>query len=294
MAQTITCKNERLTFTASTLGAELQSICSAEGISYLWHGDASYWGGRAPNLFPFVGALRNGKAKSAQGEIVLPRHGFGRKAEFAVETVSPETVTYRLDATEETRKAYPYDFSFRVTHSLKENTLTTVYQVSNTGRYPLPFCVGGHPAFNVPLVPGEHYEDYRIEFPEKETIDSPQIDIASGLILDHKRNRLMTEGNSFRLNHILFRGDAIVMDGLRSRSVRLVSDRCGHGVKMDFDGMDYFAVWSPFADSPFVCLEPWTGTATQYSEDDVFEHKQGIKILAPGEEYRVSYTVTLF
>lgn len=294
MADLVTCKNEKLTFTASTVGAELQSIQSNNGISYLWHGDAAYWGGRAPNLFPFVGALRNGRAHSAQGDIVLPRHGFGRKAEFAVEKTAADSVTYRLDSTEETRKVYPYEFSFRVTHALKDDALTTVYRVTNTGDQPLPFCVGGHPAFNVPLVPGENYEDYRIEFPEKETIDSPQIDLEAGLIMDHKRNRLMTDGTAFHLNHILFRGDAIVMDRLRSRSVRLVSDKSGHGVKMDFDGMEYFAVWSPFADSPFVCLEPWTGTATQYSEDDVFEHKQGVKILAPGEESQVSYTVTMF
>lgn len=294
MADLITCKNEKLTFTASTAGAELQSIQSNGGISYLWYGDAAYWAGRAPNLFPFVGALRGGRAHSEQGDIVLPRHGFGRKAEFTVEEAATTSVTYRLDSTEETRKAYPYDFIFRVTHALKDDALTTVYRVTNTGNHALPFCVGGHPAFNVPLVPGENYEDYRIEFPEKETIDSPQIDLEAGLIMDHKRNRLMTEGTSFHLNHILFRGDAIVMDSLRSRSVRLVSDKSGHGVKMDFDGMDYFAVWSPFADSPFVCLEPWTGTATQYSEDDVFEHKQGVKTLAPGEESQISYTVTMF
>ncbi len=294
MGKVVASKNDQLSVTSSTVGAELQSICSADGISYLWNGDPRYWGGRAPNLFPFVGALRNGRAQSAQGEIVLPRHGFARKAEFAVETEKPDSVTYRLEPTEKIRKAYPYDFIFRVTHALKENTLTTVYRVTNPGKVDLPFCVGGHPAFHVPLVPGEQYEDYRIEFPEKETINSPQVDIEAGLIMDHKRNRLMTDGTSFRLNHILFRGDAIVMDDLRSRSVRLVSDKSGHGVQMDFEGMDYFAVWSPFADSPFVCLEPWTGTATQYSEDDVFEHKQGIRILAPGEDYQVSYTITLF
>ena len=62
----------------------------------------------------------------------------------------------------------------------------------------------------------------------------------------------------------------------------------------DFAGLDIFAVWSPAQDAPFVALEPWNGSGTQVSEDDVFEHKQCLRRLAPGQEDTVSFTVTVF
>ena len=46
------------------------------------------------------------------------------------------------------------------------------------------------------------------------------------------------------------------VDNLKSRSVKLYSEKSGRGVQMDFDGMNYFAAWSPVKSSPFVCLEP--------------------------------------
>ena len=41
------------------------TICSIEdfqGIEYLWQGDATYWSGQAPILFPICGGLRDDKA----------------------------------------------------------------------------------------------------------------------------------------------------------------------------------------------------------------------------------------
>ena len=67
----------------------------------------------------------------------------------------------------------------------------------------------------------------------------------------------------------------------------------GHGVKIDFPGFKYIGIWSAEGDAPFVALEPWTGHATLDTEDNVFEHKRNITILAPGEVDERSFTVTL-
>ena len=79
-----TLKNGRLTVTADTRGAELQTIDKDGGPSYLWSGDPAFWAFHAPTLFPIIGALRGGRALSAGGEISLPKHGFCRTAEFAL------------------------------------------------------------------------------------------------------------------------------------------------------------------------------------------------------------------
>ena len=76
MPELHTLKNEQLTVTASSFGAELQSVTGADGVEYLWNGDPAYWGGRSPHLFPFVGSLRAGppvpKGRSACRSMAWP------------------------------------------------------------------------------------------------------------------------------------------------------------------------------------------------------------------------------
>ena len=289
-----TIQNDRLVVTADTRGAELQSIEAKGGLSYLWTGTPPYWSYRAPTLFPIIGALRDGHAWSAGGEITLPKHGFCRQAEFAIESAEDTAVTYRLTDSEATRKGYPYSFTLRIRYELEGDGVTTRYIVKNEGDQDMPFFVGGHPAFRIPLEEGETLEDYRVEFAQPETADCPMVDLTAGLILDTERNRFLTDRATFALNHVLFRGDALIFDELKSRRVRLYSAKSGHGVRMDFEGMQYLAIWSPANDSPFVCLEPWTGMATCASEDDIFEHKRGVTVLEPGAETFFAFTVTVF
>ena len=289
----VTIKNSRLSIGADTYGAELNFLRSADGIDYLWDGKPEYWSGRAPILFPFVGRLRNGRASSAMGDVVLPIHGFAQSCEWEPEKVSPDSMTFKLCSNEQTRTGYPYDFTVYVSYYLSENSLTTEIKVVNAGSTVMPFCTGGHPGFHVPLIEGENFTDYIIEFEKSETADCPFVDMSCGLILN-KTRRVLDNQKSFRLEHGIFDNDALIFDKLLSRSASLLSTKSGHGVKMDFDGMKYFAVWSAVKPAPFVCLEPWTGMATTESEDDVFENKRGMRLLEPGEEDTVSFKVTVF
>ena len=65
------------------------------------------------------------------------------------------------------------------------------------------------------------------------------------------------------------------------------------GICVSFPDFDYLGVWSSANDGPFVALEPWSGTSTCTDEDDVFEHKRGIKTLQPGEETSLSFTIEI-
>ena len=289
-----TIRNGHLTIEADTRGGELQSILSSEGLSDLWSGDKRYWGYRAPTLFPIIGRLRDDRAVSAGGEICLPKHGLARRAEFELARQGDDFLCYRYRSTPQTKEQYPYDFCLEIGYELKGWTLTTRYKVTNTGEGVMPFVIGGHPAFAVPLTEGEAFEDYRIAFPQPETAACSLVDESTGLILGSRRNQFLKGKTGFTLNHVLFRGDALIFDTLQSRSVRLYSTVSGHGVKLDFEGMDILAVWSPVEDAPFVCLEPWTGSATLAEEDDVFEHKRGVTHLGPGESKEFAFTITVY
>lgn len=52
-------KNELLTATIKSTGAELISLKSEKGVEYIWQRDPRYWSGSAPFLFPIVGNLRD-------------------------------------------------------------------------------------------------------------------------------------------------------------------------------------------------------------------------------------------
>ena len=115
----------------------------------------------------------------------------------------------------------------------------------------------------------------------------------TGVIEVENRTRVLNGGKQIALQHSLFYKDALVFDNLKSRSVKLYSQKSGRGVKMDFAGFDYFGVWSAVNDAPYVCLEPWTGCATCTDEDDVLANKRGMCMLQVGNERRSAFSVTL-
>ena len=244
-------ENDTIRISVDSLGAELHSITGADGLDYLWRGDPEYWAGRAPVLFPIVGALRNGRAVSAEGEITLPRHGFARTHEWELEAAGQADLPAQVQS--QNKAAYPYDFILRVSYIIGDSSVTTAFTVQNAGEKAMPFCIGGHPAFNIPLVEGERFEDYVVRFEKPEAAGCPYVDLEKGIILSERRP-ILDNSDSIRLSHSLFKHDALVFDNLKSRSVRLYSEKSGRGVRMDFGGMDYFAIWSPIKASRLSAL----------------------------------------
>ena len=55
-----TIANDRLTVQISSRGGELQSIIR-DGREYLWQADPAFWDEKAPNLFPYIARMTEGK-----------------------------------------------------------------------------------------------------------------------------------------------------------------------------------------------------------------------------------------
>ena len=166
-----------ITATIDSMGAQLMSLTCAGG-EYLWQGDPSFWPRRAPVLFPIVGCLKNDEAMSAQGPVRLKRHGIARTREHSIVERSESSVTFQLDSDEATRELYPFDFRLNMTYSTDGTSLEQRFAVTNTGDVDLPFTLGGHPAFNVPM-PGaeaESFNDYALVFAKAWSPSVPVID----------------------------------------------------------------------------------------------------------------------
>ncbi len=278
-----TISNGHLEATIDSAGAQLMNL-KLDGAEYLWQRDPAFWPRCAPVLFPIVGTLRNDFATSEQGEVRLARHGLARTYEHEIVEALEDSVTYQLVSTDETRAVFPYDFQLNMTYRIVDGTLEQEFAVTNTGEVTLPFAVGGHPAFNVPA-PGceaEDFSDYRLVFERTWSCSSPTIDATTGLMDYATATKVIDEASELPISHELFANDAITLQDVPGRTIKLVGPS-GHGIQVDFPGFDFIGIWSA-PNAPFVALEPWRGTATRTDEDDVFEHKQGMDFLDPGEQ----------
>ncbi len=280
-----------------SMGAQLTSYI-VDGKEYLWQADPAFWGKHAPILFPIVGSIRNGHATSAAGECTMSRHGVARIREHKLVSVSDDgaTATFELVSDDETRAAYPYDFKLNMVYSLSEDgALTTTFKVTNTGSVDLPFSVGGHPAFNVPVpgCEGEAFEDYALKFTEAWTCKVPVI-CEDGLMTYEGAYEAPVDSDTIALTHESFANDAIMLTDVPGGTLKLEGTKSGRGIRIDFADFKYIGVWSAANDAPFIALEPWTGHTTVDTEDDVFEHKTNITILAPGAVDERSFTVAAY
>ena len=60
------------------MGAELQTLRDLRRRDYLWNGDAAWWTGRAPILFPIVGALAGDTLRVDGVDHAMAKHGFNQ------------------------------------------------------------------------------------------------------------------------------------------------------------------------------------------------------------------------
>lgn len=289
-----TINNGQISVGFSTLGGTITSLKDANGLEYLWQGDAAYWTGQSPVLFPICGSIRGDKATLKNGKTTaMPRHGIIRKDEFVIEEKTDASITFSIESNDKTLEKFPFDYKVYVKHEVKGKSLKVTHIVENTGKENMPFFVGAHPGFNCPLEDGEKYTDYYVEFEKKETCSVPDLDTERGLINITKRTPFFNNENKLSLDTNLFHKDAILFDEIESRSVKYVSSKSGKGVQIDFPDMPYLVLWDTANDGPFVAIEPWVGLSTCDDESDVFEEKRNIQIAKPGEKKSYTYTITI-
>ncbi len=277
----------------TTKGAVLTSFVK-EGREYVWQGDAKYWSGQAPCLFPVVCRPLNDKVIFDGVEYPMTKHGFVRNAEFTPVEVCPDKVVLEYKANDETKKAYPFEFKLTVTQTVTEDSFTTAYTVENCGDVPMPFCIGGHPAFNCPMAEGEKFEDYSIIFADAEGATDVNVDLPEGYRNPANKPLGLVKNNELELKYPYFDNDAIIVEGLNKKSCNLVNRATGKGIRFDFDSFDCIGIWTPIkAEAPFVCLEPWNGVPAGIDETSEFMTKKYARMLNAGESFTTSYSATV-
>ena len=287
----ITIDNGMLSLTVDTLGAQMMSL-KRHGTEYLWQGDPKYWGDRAPILFPFIARLTNDSYKFMGKQYPMTIHGFANASEFAVASQEADRLVLELRSSEKTLVQYPIDFVFRVIFRLDGDALHTTYHVENRSDVTMPFGIGGHPGFRVPVGEQETFEDYYLEFSLECQPD--RVGFTPAVYLSgHDTPYPLEEGKRIRLRHDLFDEDAIILKNM-AREVSLRSKVSSHSVTVSYPKMPYLGIWHwPHTDAPYVCIEPWSSLPSRQDVVEELSCKSDLVQLESGCVYDNTWTITI-
>ena len=284
-----TISNGTLTVAAAERGAELQSVRDGQGREYLWQGDERYWTNRAPNIFPYVARLTEGKYY-LDGELhEMAIHGIAPYADFRLTERDGTSMT--LELTEEGwYDRYPRRFAFRVRYALEGGRLTVTYETENRDERPMYFGVGGHPGFRVPADPALAFEDYRLRF--SEPCRPRRVGFTADCFLDGTDAAYpLAEDRLLPLRHDLFDDDAIVLKDM-AREVALETAAGQPVLTVAFSDFDYLGIWHrPKTDAPYVCIEPWSSLPSAKGRIAVLEEQEDLICLQPGDIRRMAWSL---
>lgn len=274
-------------------GGELVSY-NNNGIEYVWYGRPEFWNGQAPILFPVCCSPKDGKMSHDGVDYRMPKHGFARNGEFEPVFISKDRVILEQRENEETLTMFPYRYSLKAEYAIDDEGFSARFTAANLDSREMTFCIGGHPGFNCPLTEADGgFEDYSLIF---ENASGCTVSITKNGFMDAsvpKCDRLRGT-NELPLKYSDFDNDAMIVENLPKKSVKLVSRKTGCGIRFDFDGFDALGLWTPdHKRAPFICLEPWNGLPADVAETSDAKSKKYAKTIAPGDEYSVGYRVTV-
>ncbi len=249
-----------------------------------------------PILFPFPGRLKGTKLIWEDREFTIPEgdgrgnaiHGFVFNRAWRVVEQTESKVTAEFQASQDDAtllEQWPADFKIQVTYEISGSTLTGTYHVENPGTKPLPFGLGTHPYFNVPIG-SDSADDCKIVVPFTFSWEFKD-QLASG-------NQFNRDSDPF--DPMLFKdtqfdngfGGLECEDGLCTTSIH--DPGSGRTIEQQFD--DHFesvVLYNPGHREAF-CIEPYTCIP------DAFQLRRqgydgGLRVLAGGDSFETTVRI---
>lgn len=283
-----TIQTEALSVSIFARGAELCSVKTNEK-EHLWQGDARFWDGQSPLLFPVIGALKD-ETILVNGQMArFENHGFLQGLTFDCVSQQSDCVVLKATCDETTLAEYPYAFSVQATYRVAGCALYGMYEIVNESTKDMPYFFGLHNGFYC-LEEGETIADVSVEFDAPITIEHPLRNPDDTVDFAHPI-RYITEETSLRLDDAWYPKNAPIMENVPFAQVRLMHRNRGKLLTYSFsDNFGNLNVWRQ-PNSPFVCMEPWTGICCMYQDYPVMEDIPGVKCLAAGQAECYTFAV---
>jgi galactose mutarotase-like enzyme len=286
----ITIASPDLSADINPLGAQLSALRDHAGRDLQWDGDPEVWKGRAPILFPIVGAL-SGNQYNLDGKVFkLSRHGFARDKLFSLVEATPASALFRLRWDEETLAVYPFEFELDLRFSLEGPRLHILASVRNLeDEKIMPASFGFHPALRWPLPYGEPRAAHALTFEKDEAAAVRRLD-SQGLVVPEEFATPVVN-RKLQLRDDLFTADAIIFDHVASRKLRYGADQ-GPYIEIAFPAMPQLGIWTK-PGAGFICIEPWHGFADPQGYSGDFRAKPGMALLQPGTAKEFAMAISL-
>ncbi|WP_026705819.1 aldose 1-epimerase family protein [Flavobacterium soli] len=279
----IAIKNNNLTATISTKGAELISLRSDKR-EFIWEGNPEFWGKHSPVLFPIVGTLKDNSYNYLGDRYLLSRHGFARDMVFDVKEQSEDSVIFSLQSSEETLKNYPFAFELQLIYTLYLDKLILQYKVINNDKKELPFSIGAHPAFALP----KDFSNYSLSFDEDNELE---YFLLENDLLSDRTSQLNLSKNKLHLHYPLFENDALVFKKLQSKAIT-INENEQPILKISFHDFPNLGIWTK-VDAPFICIEPWFGHSDTPKNSGAIMEKEGVVILKKDKIFESQFSIEI-
>lgn len=254
-----------------------------------------------PILFPFPGRLRGSHlayegqtyplgSDDGRGNAI---HGFVLNRPWRIVESLPHRAVGEFHASLDEPgliRRWPNDFRMTVAYELSGNTLSAEIEVQNPGPARLPFGLGLHPYFRLPLGPGDQVDACRVTVPVSEYWELSNM-LPTGRRLPADGPRALAGGMSFSQMQL-----DDVLTGLSvaaGRCLATVEDpRSGHTLELSFDAsFRECVVYNP-PHREAVCIEPYTCVPDAY-ELQAAGIVTGLRFLQPGEVFQTRFEITV-
>lgn len=282
-------ENEEIRIEIDSHGAELKSLVKKEtGAEYMWCADAKYWGRTSPVLFPFVGNV-SGKQYRTKGKTYdMGQHGFARDMEFTLDSRTDNEIWFVLHSNEETLAKYPYAFTLKLGYRLTGAKVDVLWMVSNPSDEPMPFAIGGHPAFYCPMNAQEKQRDCYLKFDVAGPIESEMVD---GYLVGEQTRRYELADGMLRMEEHMFDNDALIFAEQGIHKVSLCNSAQQPYLTIEMEA-PLFGIWRPEdVSAPFVCIEPWYGRSDRVGYAGELCDREYENVLAAGETWERGYSI---
>jgi galactose mutarotase-like enzyme len=153
----------------------------------------------------------------------------------------------------------------------------------------MPATFGFHPAFRWPLPGAGERAAHAIAFAEAETGPLRRLDEAG--LLGAARLASPVDGRTLALRDELFVEDAVILEGVASRSLRYAGEG-GPSLTIGWEGPPHLGIWTK-PGAPYVCIEPWLSLPAEAEAPAALAERPELAQLAPGESCEASMTVRL-
>lgn len=277
--------------TINTLGAELTHLVNlATGFDHMWTGDAKFWTGRSPVLFPIIGSLSDGTINVDGKKYSMGNHGFARKSEFECIAQDDLSAVFRLTATDATRAQFPFEFSLVLTYKLIGTAVSISYDVQNMDRTVMPFQLGTHAAFLCPMGNTDSLSQWYLEFEKKEVLS--RIGLQDNLLVLDDVTPVMDNTEILPLTAKQFYEGAIVFKEVESSHITLRSDKTPESITVSFSNLPDLGIWQP-KDAPFLCIEPWQGHGDPLGFNGELKDKMAVILLEPDKKWEAELRIRI-